>query len=149
MRFAWLPSLLFPILFTTGCTSGPSASDDYYGTNVYFPNGKKVLAEQARTETMMMRGMMFRDSLAEDRGMLFTHGEEGNFPYWMFQVKIPLDMIWLDSHRRIVEIVENAQPCPQKPCSSYGGKEKALYVLELSGGNAKKNSLKVGDVLRF
>jgi uncharacterized protein len=149
MRSAWLPSLLLPILFTTSCTSGPSAADDYYGTNVYFPNGKQVLAEQARTETMMMRGMMFRDSLAENRGMLFTHGEEGTFSYWMFQVKIPLDIIWMDSRRRIVEIVENAQPCPQKPCVSYGGKEKALYVLELSGGNARKNGLKVGDVLRF
>ena len=152
MRFAPLSIAILAIAFltTTGCsTSKPSAADEYYGMDVYLPNGKKILAEAARTETRMMRGMMFRDSLAEDRGMLFTHGEPGNFPYWMFQVRIPLDILWLDSRRRVVEIVENAAPCAQKPCPSYGGKEKALYVLELAGGSVKKHHLQVGDVLRF
>lgn len=137
-------------LTLTSCTaSKPSAADEFYGADVYLPNGKKILAESVRTETMMMRGMMFRDTLAEDRGMLFTHGEEGQFPYWMFQVRIPLDIIWLDSRRRIVEIVENAAPCPQKPCGSYGGKARALFVLELAGGSVKKNRLQVGETLRF
>ena len=62
MRFA----LLLILLLLTSCRShGPSAQEDYYGSDVTLPNGKKILAESARTETMMMRGMMFRDSLAE------------------------------------------------------------------------------------
>ena len=146
MRFVLLPILL---LLTSCRVNGPSAQEDYYGSDVTLPNGKKILAESARTETMMMRGMMFRDSLAEDRGMLFTHGEPGTFAYWMFQVRIPLDILWLDSGKRIVEIVENAAPCPKKPCLGYGGKEKALYILELSAGSVKRNSLRVGDALRF
>ena len=145
-----MPVLALLLGALTSCsTSGGSASDEFYGTDVYLPNGKKILAETVRTETMMMRGMMFRDSLAEDRGMLFTHGEEGQFPYWMFQVRIPLDIIWLDSRRRVVEIAEKAAPCAQKPCGSYGGKVKALYVLELAGGSVEKNRIRVGDVLRF
>jgi uncharacterized membrane protein (UPF0127 family) len=146
MRF--VPLLILVLL--TSCRSGaPTAQEDFDGTDVTLPNGKKILAESARTETMMMRGMMFRDSLAEDRGMLFTHGEPGNFSYWMFQVKIPLDILWLGPNKRIVEIVENAAPCPAKPCPGYGGKERALYVLELAGGSAKRNNLRVGDSLRF
>ena len=146
MRFA----LLLILLLTSSCRShGPSAQEDYYGSDVTLPNGKKILAESARTETMMMRGMMFRDSLAEDRGMLFTHGEPGTFAYWMFQVRIPLDIVWLDPGKRIVEIVENAAPCPKKPCLGYGGQAKALYVLELTAGSAKRHNLRVGDALRF
>ncbi len=141
--------ILILVLLTACKASGPSAQDDFYGTDVTLPNGKRILAEAARTETMMMRGMMFRDSLAEGRGMLFTHGEPGNFGYWMFQVRIPLDILWLDPQRRVVEIVENAQPCPAKPCLGYGGKEKALYVLELAAGSAKRHNLRVGDTLRF
>lgn len=148
MRFA----LTLILVLSCACrssSSGPSAAEDFYGTDVTLPNGKKILAEAARTETMMIRGMMFRDSLAEDRGMLFTHGEPGNFGYWMFQVRIPLDILWLDPQKRIVEIVENAKPCPAKPCSGYGGKEKALYVLELASGSVKRNNLRVGDAIRF
>lgn len=142
--------LLISLTFAACSTSkGPSAAEDYYSTTVYLPNGKAILAEDARTETMMMRGMMFRDSLAEDRGMLFTHGEPGNFPYWMFQVRIPLDILWLDSKHNVVEIVENAAPCAKKPCPAYGGKEKALYVLELAGGSVKKHNLRTGDRIRF
>ena len=99
MRFALA---LILVLLTACKASGPSAAEDFYGTDVTLPNGKRILAEAARTETMMIRGMMFRDSLAEDRGMLFTHGEPGNFGYWMFQVRIPLDIIWLSPQKRVV-----------------------------------------------
>jgi len=146
---AFLPLAAAACLLAACSTSKPSAADEFYGTDVYLPNGKKILAEAVRSQTMMMRGMMFRDSLAPDRGMLFTHGEEGNFPYWMFQVRIPLDMLWLDSRRTVVEIVENAAPCAQKPCPSYGGTKKALYVLELAGGSVKQHNLRVGDKVRF
>jgi uncharacterized protein len=147
MRFALVLILVLALSACKG--SGPSAADEFYGTDVTLPNGKRILAEPARTETAMMRGMMFRDALADDRGMLFTHGEPGNFSYWMFQVRIPLDILWLSPQKRVVEIVEGAQPCPAKPCPSYGGKQQALYVLELSAGSVKRHNLRIGDALRF
>ena len=45
--------------------------------------------------------------------------------------------------------MENAQPCPAKPCMGYGGKQQALYVLELAAGSVKRHNLQVGDALRF
>ena len=119
---------------------------------VTFPNGKTVIAETMLRDIDQMRGMMFRDSLAKDRGMLFVHTADENHPYWMYQVRIPLDIMWMDHSRRIVEISANTPPCPSKlahECPSFGGREKSRYVLELAGGGAALYGLKVGDPLKF
>ena len=137
------------LLALASCGSPSSTRDDYYFTEVVFPNGAKIKAEVIRDPLIMQRGMMFRDSLAADRGMLFTHGQPGNFPYWMHNVKVPLDIIWLDSNRNVVEIVHSAAPCPKRPCPDLGGTKPALFVLEVNAGVAKKNNLQAGESLRF
>jgi len=99
-----------------------------------------------------MRGMMFRDALAKDRGMLFVHPKDGKYSYWMYQCRIPLDIIWMNHERQIVEIAANTPPCPSKSakeCPGFGGHEPARYVLELAGGGAAMYSLRVGDTLNF
>jgi uncharacterized protein len=136
------------------CACGPKATEvgDMNATEITFPNGKTVIAETMLRDIDQMRGMMFRDSLAPDRGMLFVHPQEGNVPYWMYQVRIPLDIIWMDRNRKIVEISANTPACTSKSsrdCPSYGGHEKARYVLELAGGGAALYSLKVGETLSF
>ena len=136
-------------------TSSCSKTTDGDGTNtteITFPNGKTVIAETMLRDVDQMRGMMFRDSLAKDRGMLFIHPDERNVPYWMYQVRIPLDIIWMDHDRRIVEISANTPACTSKSakeCPSYGGHQKARYVLELAGGGAALYGLKAGDTLSF
>ncbi len=99
----------------------------------------------------MQKGMMFRDSLALDRGMLFIHESPGRYPYWMYQVRIPLDIIWMDSTHRIVEISADTPPCKTKAslCGNYGGHEVAQFVLELAGGEARRQGLAVGQTLEF
>lgn len=151
MRLA-LPVVAIVAALSCGC-GGPSAiAPEDFGTRlITFPNGKSVRAEQMMRPEDVQRGMMFRDSLAPERGMLFLHGQEAAVPYWMFNVRIPLDIIWIDAQRRIVEIVPNAAPClkPAGECPSYGGKRPALYVLELAGGVAAKNGLAEGQTLDF
>ncbi|MCS7315386.1 MAG: DUF192 domain-containing protein [Bryobacterales bacterium] len=134
-----------------GCRRSATVLDERNTRTVVLPGGQKIRVEVMTHPTDMMRGMMFRDSLEPDRGMLFIHGSPGNYPYWMYQVRIPLDIIWLDERRRIVEIYANAPPCRTKAseCPSYGGNQKALYVLELAGGMAEKYGLRIGDVLVF
>jgi len=146
-----LGCLIFAISLT-GCGERAVTMDEFRSTEIILLSGKRILAETMRTELELARGMMFRDSLASDRGMLFVHGTPGNWTYYMFQVKIPLDMIWLDADKRIVEIVPDVPPCTlkvAKDCPVYGGREKAQYVLELAGGQAAKFKLKVGDRLQF
>jgi uncharacterized membrane protein (UPF0127 family) len=143
--------LLWTVLFfTLGCSSGPTA-----GVNekvVILPEGRKIIAEVMVTPQDMARGMMYRDSLAPDRGMLFIHHQQGRYPYWMHNVKIPLDIIWMDSSRRVIEVSTNTPPCDGKPaqeCPTYGGTQTALFVLELAGGLADQYGIKEGVVLDF
>jgi len=140
---------LFVLLSACGSQSG---NGELNTVEVTFPNGKTVVAETMLQQADQMRGMMFRDSLAKDRGMLFIHPQEANVPYWMYQVRIPLDIIWMDRDRRIVEISASTPPCQSKSsrdCPNYGGHEKARYVLELAGGGAALYDLRVGEVVAF
>ncbi|MFN0105275.1 MAG: DUF192 domain-containing protein [Bryobacteraceae bacterium] len=126
--------------------------DDLYTREVRMPDGARYRAEVVTTKFDMSRGMMFRDSLPPDRGMLFVHGEPGMYRYWMYQVRIPLDLIWMDQNRLVTEIVANAQPCKSESaskCPEYGGRRRSLYVLELNALTAARHSLKLGDRLDF
>jgi uncharacterized membrane protein (UPF0127 family) len=125
---------------------------DLQSRQVTLPDGKVIMAEVVTNPVDMMRGMMFRESLAQDRGMLFVHGSEGEFAYWMYQVKVPLDIIWINRAHRVVEISANTPPCPSssaQQCPNFGGHAKAIYVLELAAGSAAKHGIKVGETLSF
>jgi hypothetical protein len=140
-------------LALAGCSEQQRAirAEDYRTVPVKFPNGKEIRAEQMINRQDLANGMMFREALAENRGMLFYHGKEGNYAYWMFQVKVPLDLIWLDKSKKIVQIVHKAPPCPgpRQQCPSYGGAFPASYVLEVPAGTAAANGLKPGMMLDF
>ncbi len=118
---------------------------------VQLPDGARIEAETKLTPEGQAQGMMFRTSLPEDKGMLFIHGTVEKRSYWMFQCEIPLDIIWMDRDRRIVEISADTPPCREtaEKCPSYGGAVPSLFVLELAAGMAKKHNLKLGDTLRF
>jgi len=134
-----------------GCGPKPVTLEEFNTRLVILPNGHRVRAEVMARPEDMRRGMMFRDSLAADRGMLFVHGSPGNYPYWMYQVRIPLDIIWLDTNRRIVEMSPHTPPCKTRAseCPSYGGTARAITVLELAAGSIEKHGLKLGDALNF
>ncbi len=147
-----LPAILFPLaLILTGCGGGSANPDELGSRTVTLPGGQKIQAEVVSQQADMMRGMMYRDSLAPDRGMLFVHQQPGMYPYWMHNVRIPLDIIWMNTDRRIVEISADTPPCLAEAdqCPNYGGHAVARYVLELAGGMAKKHGLKTGDTLDF
>jgi uncharacterized membrane protein (UPF0127 family) len=138
-------------LFAAGCSSS-NFTDEVNLTQVTFPNGVKINAETMRSDVELMRGLMFRESLASGRGMIFIHPKEGAFHYWMYQTKIPLDMIWMDHDRRIVEMSLDTPPCRASSateCPNYGGNFQSKYVLEVNAGIARKNGLKTGDTLDF
>jgi len=134
-----------------GCSSG-SITDDVNVSVVTFPNGTKITAEVKREDFDLLRGMMYRESLAPDRGMLFVHPTEDIFHYWMYQTKIPLDIIWMNGDHRIVEMSLDTPPCKAEQasqCQNFGGTQKSRYALEVNAGVAAKNALKLGDFLDF
>ena len=134
------------------CGGQSNSVDDFNSRPITLPNGQVIHAEVMVQKQDMYRGMMFRDSLAPGQGMLFVHAQPSKVPYWMYQVRIPLDIIWMDANRRVVEISANTPPCPSKSakeCPTFGGHYPAQWVLELGGGMAAKYGLAVGDVLSF
>jgi len=92
------------------------------------------------------RGLMFREELGENSGMLFVFSEEGRYGFWMKNTLIPLDIIWLDEDFRIVEIV-SALPCESDPCGSYGGNFDAKYVVEVNEGFVLDRGIVVGEIV--
>jgi uncharacterized protein len=150
MRFF---TLLFAALLLCGCKSeSDSAGEDALRTVlVTLPNGKVVRAEQAVTPVEMQRGMMYRDSLPAGKGMLFMHGTPSEAKYWMYQVKVPLDIVFMDTNRKVLGVSANTPPCEKKSaeCPTYGGYPGTKYVLELGGGEAAKNGVATGITLTF
>jgi len=134
-----------------GCGPKTESADELNMRTVTLPDGQKIRAEVEITQADMQKGMMFRNELPRGHGMLFIHDRPGFYPYWMFQVKIPLDMLWMDTQHRIVEISADTPPCKTKAseCGNYGGHKEAEFVLELGGGEAKRLGLHEGDTLEF
>lgn len=143
--------ILAVMLAACGGPGVATRPEDLYTIPLHFPNGRQIRVEQLLDEESIRRGMMFREDLPENRGLLFCHGRPGFYRYWMYQVKIPLDIVWIGRGRRIVEVVENALPCPGPPeqCPSYGGNFEAEYVLELRAGTVRRNGLQPGVQLEF
>ena len=144
-------ALAASLAFLSGCGEKPSSLEDLGNRDITLPRGQVIRVETMMDPKDMLRGMMFRTSLAPDRGMLFVHVKPGLFGYWMYQTYIPLDIVWMDSSKHIVEIVTNAPPCKTEAskCPHFGGTQAAQYVLELAGGMAQKYGLRVGDEVSF
>jgi uncharacterized protein len=100
--------------------------------------------EIARTPYEMERGLMFRDRLPPDHGMLFLYEDDRRVSFWMKNTLIPLDLMFADSSGRIVQIAERAVPMSTALISSD---EPVRAVLEVNGGTAVRLNIKVGDRL--
>lgn len=94
-------------------------------------------------------GLMYRKELGENRGMLFIFEAEGNYPFWMKNTLIPLDMIWINNANQIVYIHKGAEPCTATFCPSINPNASARYVLEVNAGKADEMGLKVGDMIQI
>lgn len=106
-----------------------------------------VHVDVARTPAEREKGLMFVERLEEGRGMLFLMGPpERVLTFWMKNTYIPLDMIFLDSSRTVVGVVENAEPLTLDPRRVD---RPSSYVVEVSGGWARKVGIRAGVKARF
>lgn len=150
--FMKLCVLLAVVLGVMGGCGGKQSEDLVEMKTLTMPGGQVIRAEVMIRGTDMMRGMMFRRQLSPDRGLLFVHPRPGKYSYWMSNVKVALDIIWLDKERRIVEMSVNTPPCLEADatkCPHYGGKMDSQFALELAGGMAAKYGLLAGQQITF
>ncbi|MEE4274167.1 MAG: DUF192 domain-containing protein [Thermoanaerobaculales bacterium] len=113
------------------------------------PDGSTIAIELAITPDELAQGLMFRPHLPDDRGMLLLFAEERLPNIWMMNTLIALDIIYLDSTGKVVDIVVSAQPCPAEPCPRFTPKQAARAVLEISAGGAARYGIVEGAVLGF
>ncbi|MDQ4102080.1 MAG: DUF192 domain-containing protein, partial [Thermoproteota archaeon] len=94
-----------------------------------------------------MRGLMFKQHLPWNAGMLFAFNNEEPRAFWMKNTLIPLDMIFVSDNSEIVDIIEKVPPCEQDPCPIFPSGEPAQYVLEVNAGFVEQNGVQIGDRL--
>ena len=101
----------------------------------------EIRAEVAVTEQERRQGLMFRDKLAENSGMLFLYPRPEVSAMWMKNTKIALSVAFIDAHGRILNIAE-MEPFSEEAHASSGA---AAYALEMNGGWFRKLGIKPGD----
>lgn len=113
------------------------------------PSGRTLTAElMVRPEDRQM-GLMFRPSLPADRALLFAFDGLDFHGIWMKNCRFPIDIVWLDEERQVVHVVEAAPPCAKEPCAVYQTMQRALYVVEMNAGQARREKVAVGSRLEF
>lgn len=132
MKIPIFLSIILILFLSAGCASQPQA----------VINGNAVVLEIADTPDERMTGLMHREELAEDRGMLFVFDEDKMQGFWMKNTLISLDIIFIGEDMTITRIFE-AELCGQDPCATYNARGK--YVLEVNRGYSKAHNISVGD----
>ncbi len=126
-------------------SSGPTVVPGPIGAVVQLPaGGTQVRAEIARSSEQINQGLMYRTSMAADRGMLFVFSGDGMHSFHMENTYIPLDMVFITSDLKIVNIYANAQPLAPGWISS---ESPCHYVLEVNGGFCAAHGISVGQTV--
>ncbi|OGF47502.1 MAG: hypothetical protein A2452_02795 [Candidatus Firestonebacteria bacterium RIFOXYC2_FULL_39_67] len=105
---------------------------------------KKLFVEVADTEEKRIAGLMFREKLEGNSGMLFVFEKSAKTSFWMFNTTIPLSIAFIDE-KGIILNIEDMKPKDLTPVSS---KYKVLYALEVNKGWFEANDIKIGDVVK-
>ncbi|MEO6323668.1 MAG: DUF192 domain-containing protein [Thermoanaerobaculia bacterium] len=155
------PLLLLMATVMASCSPSPGSADRSIartaavpttvvsGPRVVFPSGTSVTVEVARTDQEKSQGLMFRESMPQEAGMVFLFEGLEIRPFWMKDCHFPLDMIYTRKDGTIVDVLKDVPPCRADPCPSYPPKGKADTVVEVNAGFAAKNGALPGARLVY
>jgi uncharacterized membrane protein (UPF0127 family) len=116
---------------------------------VLFQESDIIKVELAQTSDELESGLMNRDELLAGSGMLFIFDGEDKHRIWMKNMKFPIDIIWIDSNHKIVDIFKEASPCASDSCHIYVPSNTARYVLEVQAGYLEGNKIEIGQDVSF
>ena len=106
-------------------------------------NDIHMTAYVAQTFEQRRKGLSIFSKLTESESMIFIFEKEGLHPFWMKDMKFPIDIIWLNKNKEIIFIKEHAHPGDYP--ESYLPDKKSLYVIEFVDGFVEKNNIRIGD----
>ncbi len=144
-------ALYFIFIYSGG--QGNNNNEEY----MFRKNGELVFADSAglsvkidiqiaNTEFDRELGLMFRKNMNENQGMLFIFPDTAVRSFWMRNTEIPLDMIFVDASKTILNIAKNTTPYSDVSYTSAGA---AKYVVEVNGGFTDRHNIKSGDVISW
>ena len=112
--------------------------------------GHRFDVELATDDATRAKGLMFRDSMPEDHGMLFLFEHPMQLQFWMKNCRMPLDILYFDEKYKLVSVQQRVPPCRDSgnACPTYPSNGRAQYVLELNAGVADKLKVAPGDELK-
>ncbi len=115
-------------------------------TAVAVMKGQSFDLEVTKTSREKSLGLMFRPALPDNRGMLFSFDPPQPLQFWMKDVPVPLDIVFLRDV--VVAILYSVPPCPTEPCPAYGPEGELIdQVIELKGGRTAEIGLETGDTV--
>ena len=104
-----------------------------------------VYAEAADTFAEREMGLMNRTYLNEDAGMLFIFPTPQQQSFWMKNMRIPLDIVFITADNHVLEIYASVPPCTGDPCTLYTSSAPLQYALEVNSGFCARNGIVSGD----
>jgi len=118
--------------------------------NFSFPtHNLNIKVELAQSIAQQAKGLMYREKLDENAGMLFVFSNEAKRTFWMKNTYISLDLIYISQDKKIIEIKGNLEPCRENDCPTYTSAVEAQYVLEVNAGFVQKNNIQIGEEVVF
>jgi uncharacterized membrane protein (UPF0127 family) len=129
--------------------AGATARARRAGPAVVLPSGARYGVEIASSPELRERGLMFRESLAADHGMLFLFPAPAIEKFWMKNCNFPIDIVWMDAGRRVTFVSAHTPPCREDPCPTYGPETPASSVLEIPDGAAAREGIAPGVRILF
>ncbi len=129
---------LMMIAAGTACSAGGSSVEI---------GGQRFSVEIADTTQKQTLGLMYRDEMPAEHGMLFIFKNEAPRSFWMKNCRIPLDIMYFDKDLVMVSASLDTPPCRVSRCPSYPSKAPAMYVLELNAGTASRLGIGPGTRL--
>ena len=113
------------------------------------PSGRILHSEVMVNDADRAMGLMYRNSLAPDRALLFVFETAGFHGIWMKNCKFPIDIVWLDEKRKVVHVAAAVPPCRGEPCPVYQPLRRADYVIEMNAGAARRSGARLGATVKF
>lgn len=115
---------------------------------------KTVIAEKTEIARSFWRkalGLMLRSGMDDSAGFLLEFEKEGTYGIWMLGMRFPIDLVFIDSRKRVVDIFKGIKPFGFDPTSwkVYNPGKTTKWVLELKSGRVRETMTSVGDMISF
>lgn len=122
----------------------PKSTSQYLNAII---GGEKIIVTLANTPELHAKGLSGHRPLAEKEGMLFVFPRTGRYGFWMKDMLFPIDIIWFDADRKIVDVWESASP--ESYPKSYTPRSFSQFVLEVPAGFYLEHNLKIGNSFKI